>query len=179
MYKTTWGCTMSYTNITGNPEGQPLNLPGFLRQALIAEIIAINGYRKHMAMSPIKELNDIWYHIMEEEKKHYGMFLELLRKYDPCQEKAYREVKDEIKIMNPKLPPCRLERKDCYLNLVRKDIKGELEAVLLYDQNLAFIEETDVRQVYDFVIQEERHHLEELTAAMIQYDHQSYGPITD
>lgn len=168
---------MSYTNITGFPEGMPYKVSGFLRQAMIAELVAINGYRQHLAMSPIKGLNEVWHNIIEEEKKHFGMFLQLLRRYDPCQAKAYRE-RNIIDFHNTRLPVCRIEAKDCYLNLVREDMKGELEAVLLYEQNLLFVEEKDVIQTYQYVIQQERDHLEELTAALIAYGHQPYGPIT-
>lgn len=169
---------MSYTVADGIPQGTPLDKVGLLRQALIAEIIAINGYELHIAYSPIKELNQIWYDIVAEEKRHYGMFLELIREYDPGQMEMYLEVRDRIKIDNTNLPQCALIPQTTYLNLVREDIKGENEAVLLYDNNVANINDNNIRDVYKSIIMDEKRHIEMLTSAMLQYDHQPYGPIS-
>lgn len=168
---------MSYTIPSGNPEGIPLDEVGLLRQALIAEIIAINEYRLHIAYSPIKELNEIWCHIMNEEKTHFGLFLELIREFDPEQMEMYIKVKDTIKIDNTRLPTTSLMPPTTYLNLVREDIKGENEAILLYDNNTSKIQNTQILDVYNYVIREEKKHIELLTEAMLQYNGQSYGPI--
>lgn len=44
---------MSYTNPEGQPQGYSYYFTNLLREALIAEIIAINGYEEHIA-------NQIW-----------------------------------------------------------------------------------------------------------------------
>jgi rubrerythrin len=64
---------MSYTT-EGQPQGYPYFYTNKIREALISEIIAINGYAYHIAHSDIKDINEVWHHIMEDEKRHYGMF---------------------------------------------------------------------------------------------------------
>lgn len=169
---------MSYTILDGVAQGKPLDKVGLLRQALIAEIVAINGYSLHIAYSPIKEMNEIWRFIMGEEKKHYGMFLELIREYDPGQMEMYLKARKQVHIENTNLPCSALMPTNTYLNLVREDIKGENEAILLYEENVANIEDNNIREVYQSIILEEKHHIELLTAAMLQYDSQPFGPIS-
>ena len=62
---------------------------------MIAELVAINDYSEILAHSDIKILNNILHHIMEEEKEHYGRFLNLLRKVDEEQYYRYRQVLEE------------------------------------------------------------------------------------
>ena len=88
---------MSYTTMR-QPQGIPVFFTNLIREAMIGEIVAINDYAKHIADSNISELNEIWEHIMEDEKRHYGMFLKLLRKYDPIQLSKFDEAKEHVNI---------------------------------------------------------------------------------
>lgn len=172
---------MSYTT-EGQPQGIPFLCTNLLREALIGELVAINGYTYHIAHSPIKDLNEIWYHIMEDEKRHYGMFLQLLRKYDPIQKEKYNETLDHIKFTSKGNldVSSTIVKYDKYkiLNNIRNDIKGELEAVILYEQQVSQIPIIDVKQVFNEIIADEKEHTEELTLALLHYDKNKYGPIS-
>ena len=76
---------MSYTHPYGQPQGVAFLNTNKLREILIAEIDAINGYEDHIANSNMEDVNAAWKSIAGDEKKHYGMILTLLRKYDPAQ----------------------------------------------------------------------------------------------
>ncbi|EPY2274639.1 ferritin family protein [Clostridium sporogenes] len=170
---------MSYTTLR-QPEGFPYCFTNILREAIIAEIVAINDYRYHIANSPLDELNDIWHHIMEDEKKHYGMFLSLLRKYDPVQYEKYKYVQDHIDLKDktPKFPEYLPEyNKQLILNNIRSDIKGELEAIVLYEDQILHVPYKDIVDTFMEVIADEKEHVEELTAVLLKYDKDKYGPI--
>ncbi len=66
---------MSYTQPHGQPQGVARTPSSLLRESLVAEIVAINGYQQHIADSDMPDINAAWQSIMEDEKKHYGMFL--------------------------------------------------------------------------------------------------------
>lgn len=59
---------MSYTNPDGQPQGIASLDTNKLREILIAEIDAINGYADHIANSNMEEINDAWRSIMRDEK---------------------------------------------------------------------------------------------------------------
>lgn len=166
---------MSYTNSNGQPQGFPKVDTNKLREILIAEIIAINGYAQHIANSNMADINVVWNHIMEEEKKHYGMILTLLRKYDPFQYKSYK--KHEGNKSGPKSPMQTFTPnydKQLILNNIREDIKGELEAIILYEEQLITIPYQDIRYALFSIINEEKEHSEELTQILLKYDPNKY-----
>jgi hypothetical protein len=59
---------MSYTNPLGQPQGMAVKITNKLRQIIIAEIIAINGYQNHISNSNMLDINEVWHHIMLDEK---------------------------------------------------------------------------------------------------------------
>jgi len=169
---------LSYTTRNGQPQGISYCFTNKIREAMIAEIIAINGYAEHIANSNMEELNAAWKSIMGDEKKHYGMFLTLLRKYDPDQYEKYQEdkglkygPKGPMQVYKPDLD------KQIILNNLRQDIKGELEAVILYEQEFGDIPCEDIRHVFYSVITEEKGHLEHLTELLLKYDTDNYGSL--
>lgn len=167
---------MSYTNPKGQPQGIAILDTNKLREILIGEIDAINGYADHIANSNMEDINEAWKSIMGDEKKHYGLILSLLRKYDQMQYQAYRE---HINILSGPKSPMQTYTpnydKQLILNNVREDIKGELEAVLLYEQHLASIPYTDIRNVLYSIINEEKGHAEHLTQLLLKYDPDNYN----
>lgn len=170
---------MSYTT-SGMPQGYPYWWTNKIREDMIGELVAINDYREHIAKSNIKDINELWHHIMEDEKRHYGIFLELLRKYDPQQAKKYVEAKEHVELeKKEKLPNCHIYSQECILNLIRKDIKGELEAVVLYEQHMIEIPNEEVRKALYEIIGDEKEHTEELTLMLMKYDKDEYGPIEE
>ena len=170
---------MSYTHGKAQPQGYPLADTNRIREALIAEIYAINGYTEHIANSGMAEINAAWHSIMGDEKKHYGMFLTLLRKYDPIQYQQYQA--DKHFRLGPKGPMQAYKPdydRQIILNNVRTDIKGEFEAVILYEMHLAQIPYADIKEVFYTVSTEEKGHAEHLTQLLLKYDPDQYDGLT-
>jgi len=162
---------MSYTTSCGQPQGTPMCFTNRIREALIGEIIAINGYAEHIANSHMEEINAAWKSIMKDEKEHYGMLLKLLHKYDLDQYAGYQEHKADH---NGPATPLQAYKPDydnqIILNNIRLDIKGELEAVIRYEQEFADIPFEDSREVFYRIIVDEKGHLEHLTRILLKYD---------
>lgn len=169
---------MSYTNPYGQPQGVAKHVTNKLREILVAEIIAINGYAEHIANSNMEDINAAWKSIMGDEKKHYGLILSLLRKYDPAQYQAYKaHIKDKSGHKSPLQTYKPNFDKQIILNNVREDIKGELEAVILYEPHLKSIPYYDVRDVLRSIINEEKGHAEHLTQLLLKYDTDKYNEL--
>lgn len=165
---------MSYTNPEGQPQGYPYFFTNKIREALIGEIVAINGYTEHIANSNMQEINKVWQHIVEDEKEHYGRFLNLIRKYDPVEFKQYISHIHNNVMISP-IQPYRPEYdRQIILNNIRQDIKGELEAVILYEQILYEMPYQDIREVFQEVITAEKEHTEHLTKLLISFDKDKY-----
>ncbi len=170
---------MSYTNPNGQPQGIVRLFTNRLREAMIAELIAINGYQNHIALCNIEPINEVLRHIMADEKKHYGLILNLLRKYDPDQEKQYAEHKKEASgTRSPLLFRYPVPNNQTVLNNLREDIKGELEAVVLYEADLPRFPYHDVRVAIQSIINEEKGHAEHLTNLLQRYDPDPYEKLT-
>ncbi|WP_061994221.1 ferritin family protein [Clostridium sp. ATCC 25772] len=172
---------MSYTT-KRQPQGKAKCYENILREVLIAELVAIEDYTNTLAYSDIKELNHIIEHILEEEKEHYGMILYLLRKVDREEYEMYKRVlkKDEF---NEK--PFKIQNGDnkkdkrTILNTIREDIKGEFEAVVLYEDLLDEIPDREGKNILHKIILDEKEHAEELTQVLLKIDKDKYGPISD
>ncbi len=166
---------MSYTNPHGQPQGIATLDTNKLREILIGEIDAINGYADHIANSNMEDINAAWKSIMGDEKKHYGMILSLLRKYDPLQYQAYEDhIGDKVGPKSPMQIYTPNYDKQIILNNIREDIKGEFEAVILYEQQLDIIPYSDVKYALYSIINEEKGHAEHLTQLLLKYDTDKY-----
>lgn len=171
---------MSYTT-NRQPEGILVDKIAFLQEGMISEIVAINDYSTFIELTDNKQVRDIFYHIMEEEKLHYGMFLTALRKYDEEQEIKSKE-ENHVNISKKSigkytdLCTCRDKNKNILIYL-RDAIKGELEAILLYESFIANLSDTDLIDLISKIASYEKGHLEELTLALTLLDKDSYGPI--
>lgn len=170
---------MSYTT-NRQPQGKIYLWTNKLREAMIAELIAINDYSHAINICDNDEIKDLLYHIMEDEKRHYGMFLEMLREYDTVQYEKYKEAKEHVNIVgNNKHLKQHAGKQDMnsMLRILRENIKGELEAIILYEQHLIEIECEKARKIIFDIIGDEKEHTEELTLALLKYDKDNYGPI--
>lgn len=67
--------------------------------------------------------------------------------------------------------------KQLILNNVREDIKGEFEAVILYEQDIVEIPHQDIREVLFSIIREEKGHAEHLTQILLKYDLDKYDSL--
>lgn len=167
---------MSYTHPNGQPQGIALLITNKLREILIGEIIAINGYAEHIANSNVEEINKVWRSIIADEKKHYGIIITLLRKYDPAQYQAYKgnigKKFGQKSPMQKYIPNYDIQ---LILNNLREDIKGELEAVILYEQEMTMIPYQDIQEALYSIINEEKDHAEHLTQLLLKYDEDKYN----
>jgi len=165
---------------------------------MIAELVAINGYQNHILTSNITAINEAWYHIMLDEKRHYTIALDLLRKYDPVEYKYFitsHELNMETDLQNTqninpgqgkhssgeKSPALSshadkiaIYDKPLILNNVRADIKGELEAIILYEDEIADIPQKDIRVELQKIIDDEKEHTEHLTQVLLHFDPDPY-----
>ncbi|MCA1010617.1 ferritin family protein [Halobacillus halophilus] len=167
---------MSYTIPGGQPQGKPIFVTSKLREAMVAELTAINDYSFHIANSKMKDVNKVWRMIMLDEKKHYGMFLTLLRKYDPAQYQAYvyfQNTKEGVTEPLQRYTPDYDHQ--LIMNLIRKDLKGELETAVLYDEYAEKITYPDVKQVFASISSDEKYHVEHLTKLLLRYDSDPYN----
>lgn len=155
---------MGYTT-SGIKIGEPIDILGLLREAALAELVAINGYENHIAMSNMQDLNDILRHIRDEEIEHYYIFLNLIRKYDREQEESMKKIKKELsqEHFNEKVGPYKKQSDMYIINALRENIKGELEAINLYENQVAKIKNKEIVSAFRKVIVEEKEHIEELT----------------
>ena len=171
---------MSYTT-ERQPEGRVRCYENIIRQMMIAELVAIDDYSTILSQSDIKELNYVLEHILEEENKHYGLFLQLLRRIDREEWEFYIKVlkKDEGKNLRQVKVEYGNNKKDRRLLLeeIRKNIKGELEAIVLYEDLIEEIPDREGRCIVQEVIKEEKEHTEELTAVLLKLDKDCYGPL--
>ncbi|SHI95497.1 Rubrerythrin [Clostridium cavendishii DSM 21758] len=176
---------MSYTT-NRQPQGILINKETFLREGMIAEIVAINDYSRFISLTSNKEVKDLFYHIMEDEKEHYGMFLNTLRNIDNDHEKLKAEIKDHIQISEKykhkfKEYSTVKDMKNELLMNIREAIKGELEAIVLYEsfiKNLSEEDEEDIVEIIVKIIKDEKEHTEELTLALTLLDEDKYGLIS-
>lgn len=166
---------MSYTNPHGQSQGMTKKITSRLRQIIVAEIVAINSYQNHISNSNMSEINAVWHHIMLDEKRHFNMAINLLRRYDDIEFKYFIE-KHELKTAKSAMQPYRpAYDKQIILNNLRENIKGELEAVILYEEELAEFTQKDIRTTLQTIINDEKKHAEHLTEVLLKYDPDPYG----
>ncbi|HBY19656.1 MAG: rubrerythrin [Clostridiales bacterium GWE2_32_10] len=162
---------MSYTNLYGQPQGDATSVTSKLREILIAEIFAINGYYEHIANSNMRDVNEVLHHIMEEEQEHYDIIVNLLRKYDPLQYKMYLEVKKEnMGFRSPVQKYVPDYDQQLILNNIRHDLKGEYEAVILYEEIIANTTNREIIDAVTDITNDEKEHAEELTRLLLKYN---------
>lgn len=126
----------------------------------------------------MENVNEIWQHIMVDEKEHYGLFLDVLRKYDPVEYEQYvSHAKDTVK--SSPLQEYRPEYdRQIILNNIRQDIKGEFEAVILYEQLIMEMPFDDIRDIFVHIITAEKEHAEHLTRLLLSLDTGKYNGLT-
>ena len=170
---------MSYTT-NRQPQGILKNDETFLREGLISEIVAINDYSNFLNLTDNKEMRDIFHHIMEEEKEHYGLFLEALRTIDPEQCALSKDVNEHVTISGKnsyKEYSISKGSKASLLTYIRDAIKGELEAIVLYEDFLNNVQSQKLFKLIKKITLDEKEHVEELTKALVILDKDEYGPL--
>jgi rubrerythrin len=159
---------------------QAVTYTATIRDLMRLELESINQYQRHIEESDLPELNEIWQYIMENEKGHYGMLLELLRRLDPEQAAQYNNVTEltitmpvKIQITPPIVKKGRLE----ILNNVRNDINQELKTINNYEPLSMKVTISPIKQIIDTISQDEKEHLEQLTKVILELDTDKYGPL--
>ncbi|KEI05071.1 rubrerythrin [Clostridium botulinum] len=167
---------MSYTT-PGQPQGYPYCFVNKLREDIIAEVVAINQYSEILSKCCIPEVNKVICGIREDEERHFGLFLNLVRKYDPEQEKQYIRTIESLKFKCPQsFDVTKGPTDELILNYIREAVKGECEAIILYDQDIIEIPYKDARETLKTVAYEEKHHIEELVQILLNFDDGNYFP---
>ncbi|WP_297522297.1 ferritin-like domain-containing protein [uncultured Clostridium sp.] len=170
---------MSYTT-SKQPQGKPRNLANFLREAMVGELVAINDYQMHLGYCPINDVKTTLEHIMEDEKRHYGMLLDLSRKCDQVQCKKASEISDHISLKCKSLNEHNSKKKISQSSLLiklREDIKGELEAIIAYEDIVYKIDNKEAIEILTQIANDEKEHVEELTYILQKLDSDCYGPL--
>ncbi len=170
---------MSYTT-ERQPQGIAKSVGDFLREGLVAEVVAINDYSHFIAVTENKELKELFHHIMEDEKRHYAMFLNALRCVDLEQAELQEEAKEHVDISSKEKYKDYTNKYDKDVNLlvtIREGIKGELEAILLYEQFVRNINNDTLIKIINEITRDEKEHVEELTRALIILDKDEYGTL--
>ncbi|WP_055071620.1 ferritin family protein [Clostridium massiliamazoniense] len=169
---------MSYTT-NRQPQGTAFSVGNFLRETMIGELVAINDYSEHIHLCNLDEVNKILHHILEEEKKHYGMLLNALRKVDKAQAEKAEEVNEQPSIKSKPLKYTTEKGKNCstLLNAIRFDIKGELEAIISYEDVFQKLTDPVLKAMLREIINDEIEHVEELTRILLFLDKDCYGPL--
>lgn len=170
---------MSYTT-NRQPQGIIKNIEGFLREGIIAELVAINDYSIFIESTDNKKLKELFHHIMEDEKKHYSIFLKVLRSIDQEEKELAEEVEEHVKIMQKgKYSDFtnKVIREANLLVLIREAIKGELEAILLYKDFIENLNDENMIRIINEIIRDEKEHTEELSRALILLDKDKYGEL--
>ena len=170
---------MGYTT-DRHPQGLLKDIETLLREGMIAEVVAINDYTRFISATDNKEVKDLFNHIREEEKHHYMEFLDALRSIDEEECELAKEFsenppiserdkyKDEIRVKNPK---------NALLTDIRNAIKGELEAIILYEDIISNLKDEKIIEIIRHITKEEKEHTEELTKALTILDKDKYRPL--
>lgn len=169
---------MSYTT-NRQPQGIIKDVETFLREGMIAEIVAINDYSHFISLTDNKEVKDVFYHIMEEEKEHYGLFLQTLRAIDKEHKELEAEVEEHVQISSKEVYKDYSNKKVKHnlLISIREAIKGELEAIILYEFFTNNIEDSGIVKIIKEITRDEKEHVEELTKVLTILDKDKYGPL--
>lgn len=168
------GVFMSYTTIL---QCQNNNDATFLMEGMISELTAINDYSYSLSLTENKEIKDVLYHIIKEEKEHYGAFLEALRSIDKELYSAYQQVNKQVNITQKNTYNEYLngkENKTLLMTSIRNAIKGELEAIMLYTNFLDNVKSNELFKIIKVITLNEKQHVEELTKLMNLIDTDSY-----
>ena len=164
---------MGYTT-DRQPQGDIKKLESFLREGMIAELVAINDYNVFISSVSNEQIKDLFTKIMQEEKKHYSMFLELLRILDPEERALSENAKKKIKICARKRSYASQMSNGDILSFIRDAIKGELEAIILYQDIASQFKNEKIVTVINKIIYSEKDHVEKLTRALTLLDIDPY-----
>ncbi|HEY5525067.1 MAG TPA: ferritin family protein [Clostridium sp.] len=170
---------MGYTT-ERQPEGATKSVEGFLREGIIAEVVAINDYSYFIASTDNKELKEFFHEIMEDEKRHFSMFLEALRSIDEEEKESEEGSEEHIKISSKGKYSDYTNKCNKNTNLlvnIRDAVKGELEAILLYEHFIINLSDNTISKIIKEIIKDEKEHVEELTRALIILDKDKYGDL--
>lgn len=167
---------MSYTT-NRQPQGLLKDKQTLLREGMISELVAINDYTKFISATDNKEIKDLFHHIREEEKHHYMEFLDALRSVDEEECKLSEESSDHIQISSKDKYKDEMHLKNSKSGLltdIRDSIKGELEAIILYEDLISNLDDENLISLIRHIVKEEKEHTEELTRALLILDKDQY-----
>ncbi len=154
---------MSYTT-EGMPQGTPISSKGFIRDALIGELNAINSYQRSIAYSDIPELNKFLLEIMKDEIHHYHLLTDYLNKIDKEQAEMFNAIRKQDFNVGFKQNPLEVKFQPTtnIPSQLRMNIKGELEAILSYDEIESKLKDPQGKALIHAITKDEKQHIVEL-----------------
>ncbi len=154
---------MSYTT-DGMPQGKPISSKGLIRDAIIGELNAINSYQATLEFSNIPRLNKFIFEIMQDEIHHYHLLTDYLNTLDKEQSELFKEVAKNDYNVGYTLNPLEIKAptQPNILSQLRKNIKGELEAILSYDEIEHSLKDSTGKALIHAITKDEKEHIAEL-----------------
>ncbi len=156
---------MSYTT-EGMPQGMPISSKGFIRDALIGELNAINSYQRSIAYADIPELKKILLELMKDEIHHFHLLTDYLNKIDKEQAEMFQKYKPQDFPIDFKQNPLdvKFQPTTNIASQLRMNIKGELEAILSYDEIESKLKDPQGKALIHAITNDEKQHIAELDA---------------
>ena len=136
-----------------------------LRNALVAKLDAIDAYEQYVFDKA--GARDVFLPIMSDEKKHFGVILDLLREYDPDEKKPETAGGPE---------PALFSRDTGQMKTdggapagITGLIKNELESAVFFEELAMAIPYRDIRETLFLIGKDEKKHTERLISLLPGY----------
>ncbi len=153
------------------------NYSANMRRMLNDTLYSINAYQNHILESDEDDLNELWFDMMETEKKNYKRMLDMLRRLDPVQGKMSKSSKLNGIHLNGSIaipPPRNSMDKTKILCNIREDLMHQLNIINNYETMAMQASTPEIRNLINEVIETKRHNVEVLSRALEQLDADSY-----
>lgn len=146
------------------PQGVPISQCGLIREALIAETVAINSYQTSLAYSDIPKLNAFLLELMGDEIHHYNLLTRYLNTIDKEQAMFFKEIQKQDFNVDFKQNPLDSKTQTTYsiLSQLRNNLKGEFEAIILYDELESKLKDIHGKALIHAIAKDEKEHVSEL-----------------
>lgn len=153
------------------------NYAATMRRMLNDTLSSINSYQNHILESDVDDINELWFDMMETEKKNCKRILDMLRRVDPVQGKISKskkvngmEFKESIAIP----PPRTAKDKAKILCNIREDIMQQTDMINNYDTMAMHANTAELRNLMNEIAETKRQNVELLMRALEQLDADGY-----
>jgi phage-related protein len=148
-----------------------------MRRMLNDTLNSINSYQNHILESDVDDINELWFDMMEIEKKNCKRILDVLRKIDPiqgkmCKSKKLNEVQIKETIAIP--PPTNSKDRAKVLSNIREDLMQQLNMINNYETMTMQTSTSEIRNLMNEIAETKRQNVEMLAKALEQLDADGY-----